>query len=350
MTQKGRAYKEAGVDVQAGNTFVEQIKSIISTTHTKGVIGDIGGFGGLFRPDISSMDEPILVSATDGVGTKLKLCFDFQRHSSIGIDLVAMSVNDVLVQGARPLFFLDYLATGKLDIEQGKDIVRGIAEGCKMSECALLGGETAEMPDFYAPGEYDLSGFCVGMVDHDKLIDGTSIRNGQKLIGLASSGLHSNGYTLVRKLLAQSGLGAGDTLPGTEESVADVLLEPTRIYARPVYNLMRDIQIRGMVHITGGGFYDNIPRILYSGLSADIDFGSWDIPPVFDWLRQEGNLEWQEMLQIFNCGIGLVLVVSPDASDDILSRLQGMDLPAWVIGEIKKSNKTAGDEQVRINF
>ncbi|MFP4168610.1 MAG: phosphoribosylformylglycinamidine cyclo-ligase [Desulfonatronovibrionaceae bacterium] len=351
MTQRDRAYKEAGVDIEAGNTFVRRIKPLVNATHTKGVMSDIGGFGGLFRPDISNMDMPVLVSATDGVGTKLKLCFEFNRHSSIGRDLVAMNVNDVLVQGGKPLFFLDYLAAGKLDPEIGEQIISGIAAGCKEAKCALLGGETAEMPDFYPPGEYDLSGFCVGIVDRDKIVDGTTIRSGHKLIGLGSSGLHSNGFSLVRKVLAASGLSGSDPFPGTDRTVADVLLEPTRIYVRPVQNLLRDMEIRGMVHVTGGGFYDNLPRILYQGLCADIDFGSWDIPPVFDWLRREAGLEWEEMLKIFNCGVGYILVVSEDECDDILPRLQGMDIPAWVIGRISRGKKNvSGEEQVRIGF
>ncbi len=349
MSQKDRAYKEAGVDIEAGNAFVRRIKSLVTSTHTKGVLTDIGGFGGLFRPNFSNMQEPVLVSATDGVGTKIKLCCQFGKHSGIGVDLVAMNVNDILVQGARPLFFLDYLASGELDADQGEEIVRGIAEGCKQSNCALLGGETAEMPDFYPPGEYDISGFCVGMVDYEKIIDGTNIREGYKIIGLASSGLHSNGYSLVRKLLSESGLGGDDILPGSGQTVADALLEPTRIYARYVHNLLRDLNIRGLVHVTGGGFYDNIPRILYPGLCAEIEFGAWDIPPVFHWVRNQGELDWEEMLQIFNCGIGFMLIVSADISDDVLSRLEGMHVPAWVIGKVVKSGKK-DKKQVRINF
>lgn len=351
MSQKDKAYKEAGVDIEAGNAFVQRIKSLVTSTHTKGVMSDIGGFGGLFRPDVSNMEMPVLVSATDGVGTKLKLCFEFGKHSSIGRDLVAMSVNDVLVQGAKPLFFLDYLASGKLDPETGEEVIRGIAAGCKESECALLGGETAEMPDFYPPGEYDLSGFCVGLVDRDKIVDGTTIRSGHKLIGLGSSGLHSNGYSLVRKLFADSGLSGEDTFPGTDRSVAEVLLEPTRIYVRPVLNLLRDMEIRGMVHVTGGGFYDNLPRILYPGLRADIEFGSWDIPPVFEWLRKEGDLSWEEMLKIFNCGVGFILVVSDEVCEDILPRLQGMDIPAWIIGKVSKAaKKISGEDQVQVKL
>ena len=338
MEQRHKAYKEAGVDIEAGNQFVSRIKSMVSETFTKGVITDIGGFGGLFKPDLHNMREPVLVSSTDGVGTKLKLAFMFDRHTTIGIDLVAMSVNDILVQGAKPLFFLDYFATGKLDQDRAQDALQGIVEGCKQSECALLGGETAEMPDFYAPGEYDLSGFCVGIVDNDRLVDGTAIRKGDKIIGLASSGVHSNGYSLVRKIYEKSGLHHTDLFPGTDKTVAEVLLEPTQIYVKPMMNLLRDLEIRGMVHVTGGGFYDNIPRILPETLQASIQFGTWDIPPVFTWLRKEGDLSWEEMLQIFNSGIGYILVVGPEAEEDVMSRLLALGQDAWVIGEIKDRN------------
>ncbi|MDD2219486.1 MAG: phosphoribosylformylglycinamidine cyclo-ligase [Desulfoplanes sp.] len=349
MEQRHKAYKAAGVDIKAGNQFVSRIKSMVSETFTKGVITDIGGFGGLFKPDLHDMHEPILVSSTDGVGTKLKLAFMFDRHTTIGIDLVAMSVNDILVQGAKPLFFLDYFATGKLDLNRAQEALQGIVEGCKQGECALLGGETAEMPDFYAPGEYDLSGFCVGIVDNDHLVDGTAIRKGDKIIGLASSGIHSNGYSLVRKIYQESGLKPTDLFPGTDKTVAEVLLEPTTIYVKPVMNLLRDLEIRGMIHVTGGGFYDNIPRVLPETLQASIQFGTWDIPAVFTWLRKQGNLSWEEMLQIFNSGIGYILVVSPETEQDVMSRLLALGQDAWVIGEIKDRNN--GDaEAVDILF
>ncbi|WP_462323481.1 phosphoribosylformylglycinamidine cyclo-ligase [Desulfoplanes sp.] len=338
MQQRDRAYKEAGVDIDAGNAFVSKIKTMVSGTFTKGVITDIGGFGGLFKPDLHNLREPVLVSSTDGVGTKLKMAFLCDRHTTIGIDLVAMSVNDILVQGAKPLFFLDYFATGKLDQQKAYDAVEGIAQGCKQAGCALLGGETAEMPDFYAPGEYDLSGFCVGIVDNDRIVDGSGIRKGDKIVGLASSGIHSNGYSLVRKIFKDSGLGAEDTFPGTEKSVAEVLLEPTKIYVSSVLNLLRDLEIRGMVHVTGGGFYDNIPRVLPAAFSASIRFGTWDIPPVFSWLRKQGNLSWEEMLQIFNSGIGYILVIGRDMEEDVMSRLQALGQDAWIIGEVRERN------------
>ena len=348
MTNRDRAYKEAGVDIQAGNQLVQNIKSIVASTFTKGVMTDIGGFGGLFRPDLNHLQDPVLVAATDGVGTKLKLAFTFDVHHTIGIDLVAMSVNDVVVQGAKPLFFLDYFATGKLEIEKTRRVIEGIAIGCKQAGCALLGGETAEMPDFYGPGEYDLSGFCVGIVDNNKIIDGAGIRTGDIIIGLASSGLHSNGYSLVRKILADSGLNGDDNFPGTEQTVKEVLLEPTRIYVPIVLNLLRDLEVKGLVHITGGGFYDNITRILPKGLKARIDFGRWEVLPIFHWLKNQASLSWEEMLQIFNCGIGFMVVVSAEIKEDVLSRLKALNCPAWEIGQIE--SRKEGEEAVQILF
>ena len=254
-TDRAKAYTEAGVDIQAGNDLVARIKHLVQRTHTKGVISDIGGFGGLFRPEIGNMSDPVLVSSTDGVGTKLKLAFAFNKHDTVGIDLVAMSVNDILVQGATPLFFLDYFATGKLDVDTAHTVISGVAEGCRQSACALLGGETAEMPDMYGDGEYDLAGFCVGIVDNAKLVDGSGIRVGDKIVGLASTGLHSNGFSLARKILDKSGLGPDDPFPGADgATVRDVLLAPTQIYVEVVRSLLRDLDVRGMAHITGGGF------------------------------------------------------------------------------------------------
>ncbi|HKK32873.1 MAG TPA: phosphoribosylformylglycinamidine cyclo-ligase [Desulfomicrobiaceae bacterium] len=346
MSERGKAYREAGVDIDAGNTFVSRIKAMVGSTFTKGVVTDIGGFGGLFKPDLSQMQEPVLVAATDGVGTKLKLAFLCDKHDTIGVDLVAMSVNDIIVQGARPLFFLDYFATGKLDTDKAAEVVQGVVSGCKESGCALLGGETAEMPDFYAPGEYDLSGFCVGMVDNSKVVDGSSIGVGDVVIGLASSGIHSNGYSLVRRLFEQSGLTAADPFPGEDRTVGEVLLEPTRIYVRPVLNLLRDLEIRGMVHVTGGGFYDNIVRVLPRGVTAEIRFGSWTVPQVFSWLKEQGELSWEEMLQIFNSGIGYILVVSKSQQEDVMNRLRGLGQDAWIIGEIRE--RRGNEEQVSI--
>jgi phosphoribosylformylglycinamidine cyclo-ligase len=336
MSDRDKAYREAGVDIEAGNAFVSRIKSMVASTFTKGVMSDIGGFGGMFKLDTTQYRDPVLVASTDGVGTKLKLAFEFDRHDTIGIDLVAMSVNDIIVQGAKPLFFLDYFATGKLDIGLGEKVLEGIVAGCKEAGCALIGGETAEMPDFYAPNEYDLSGFCVGVAENSKIVVGASTGAGDKIIGIASSGVHSNGYSLVRKIYADSGLSGGDTFPGTEESVADVLLKPTRIYVKFVLNLLKDLSVKAMVHITGGGFYDNIPRVLSRGVKAQIRFGSWTVPPVFTWLKMSRALSWPEMLQIFNCGIGYMLVVSDDHVEDVLSRAGAFDHQAWVIGEIRE--------------
>lgn len=351
---RARAYTEAGVDIARGNALVERIKAIVASTRSRGVISDVGGFGGLFKPDMAGMEQPVLVGATDGVGTKLKLAFAFNRHDTVGIDLVAMSVNDILVQGASPLFFLDYFACGRLDVDVAATVVSGVAEGCRQSSCALLGGETAEMPDMYPPGEYDLAGFCVGLVDNARLIDGAGIGVQDAIIGLASSGLHSNGYSLVRKLLEKSGLAPDEPFPGAGgQSVADVLLAPTTIYVEAVRPLLRDINIKGMAHITGGGFYDNIPRVLPAQVEARIEFGSWPVPPVFAWLKEAGALSWPEMLQIFNCGIGFVLVVPQESVEETINRVRAFDIGAWRIGSVqRRSGDGAGQpaEQVRVVF
>ncbi|MBU1002007.1 MAG: phosphoribosylformylglycinamidine cyclo-ligase [Proteobacteria bacterium] len=349
MTDRAKAYTAAGVDIHAGNAFVSRIKSMVASTFTGGVITDIGGFGGLFKLDTSTMEEPVLVAGTDGVGTKLNLAFEYDIHDTIGIDLVAMSVNDILVQGAKPLFFLDYFATGKLEGDRATQVLAGIVDGCKQSECALLGGETAEMPDFYKPGEYDLSGFCVGVVDNSRIVDGSAIRAGDAIVGLASSGVHSNGYSLVRKLAKEAGLAKDSPFPGTDKTASQVLLEPTRIYVKAVRALLREMDIHGMCHVTGGGFYDNIPRILPRGTKAEIDFGSWEMLPVFTWLMNQGKLTWPEMLQIFNCGIGYIVVVPQEQAEDVVSRVQSMGETAAIIGTVGllKDDET---EQVVINF
>ncbi len=346
---RSKAYTNAGVDINAGNEFVQRIKADVASTHNHSVLSDIGGFGGLYRPDLSGMEDPILIGATDGVGTKLKLAIEFNKHDTVGIDLVAMSVNDILVQGAKPLFFLDYYATSKLDIETAQQVVAGVAEGCRQSSCALLGGETAEMPDMYAKDDYDVAGFCVGLVDNAKLVDGSSISVNDVILGLPSTGVHSNGFSLVRKILAQSGLKKDDIFPGTDKTVAEVLLAPTKIYVESLRGIMRDLTIKGMVHITGGGFYDNIPRVLPSQVSAEIKFGSWEILPVFEWLKEEGNMGWDEMLQIFNCGIGYVIIVDRNTADDILNRFAAMNQKIWEIGVVKMLPKTE-TEQVTITF
>ncbi len=349
-SERSKAYTASGVNIEAGNALVSSIKDIVASTHTKGVLSAIGGFGGLFRPDISDMKSPVLVSSTDGVGTKLKLAFRFNRHNTVGIDLVAMSVNDILVQGALPLFFLDYFATGKLDVDVAKTVISGVAEGCRQAACTLLGGETAEMPDMYADGEYDLGGFAVGIVDSEKIIDGSDISINDAIIGISSTGIHSNGFSLVRKLLEKSGLKADDPFPGDEErTVADVLIAPTAIYVDVIKSLLRDTHIKGMAHITGGGFYDNIPRILPKQVEAHITFGSWSIPPVFTWLKNTGGLTWPEMCQIFNSGIGYILVVPRDQVSDTINRIQSFNYKAWEIGTIaKRTDDTA--EQIQIDF
>ena len=347
-SERSKAYADAGVDIHAGNALVSRIKKLAAGTYIHGVRSDIGGFGGLFRPDLSDMADPVLVSSTDGVGTKLKLAFSFNKHDTVGIDLVAMSVNDILVLGAKPLFFLDYFATGKLALDCAEAVVAGIAEGCRIAGCALLGGETAEMPDMYAEGEYDLAGFCVGIADNDKIIDGHTISVGDAVIGLASSGPHSNGYSLIRKILGASGLGADDILPGSDATVRETLLTPTRIYSDVVRSLLRDSEIKGMAHITGGGLYDNIPRVLPASVQAVIAFESWKMPPVFHWLKQTGKLTWPEMLQIFNCGIGYMLVVPAENAEDIVLRVRAMDIAAWLLGNI--APRKGNEEQVRIVF
>jgi phosphoribosylformylglycinamidine cyclo-ligase len=348
MADRSAAYKAAGVDIDAGNSLVSRIKSIVAGTYGKGVVSDIGGFGGLFKLDSGAYEEPVLVSSTDGVGTKLKLAHDFDQHDTIGIDLVAMCVNDILVQGAKPLFFLDYFATGKLSVDLAARVVTGIADGCKDAGCALLGGETAEMPGFYPDGMYDLAGFCVGIVDNAKIVDGSSIGVGDAIIGIESSGPHSNGYSLIRKILAESGLGPDDPMPHSGQTVAKSLLAPTRIYVKTVLNLLRDFEIKGMVHITGGGFYDNVNRILPKGVAAHIRFGSWAVPQVFGWLMEQGKLTWPEMLQIFNCGVGFMLVVAPEIASDVLERLKALHEYASVIGHIVI--RKDGTEQVEVAF
>jgi len=329
------SYKDAGVDIDAGNTFVKMIKPLVKGTSRPEVIADIGGFGGLFSLNSSKYKNPVLVSGTDGVGTKLKLAFLADRHDTIGIDLVAMCVNDIVVQGAEPLFFLDYLATSKLVPEKGAQIVKGIADGCIQAGCALIGGETAEMPGFYAGGDYDLAGFAVGVVERDRIIDGSSITVGNKLVGIASSGLHSNGYSLARKIILDvMGLGINDVVPGLDRTVADELLTPTRIYVKSILNLLRDFTINGIAHITGGGLLENVPRVLPHGCKAVIDRNSWQEPPVFDLLRQGGNVTESEMYRTFNCGIGMVLAVSDEEAEDVLIRLSGLNEQAQVIGEV----------------
>ena len=328
-------YKGAGVDIAAGNRFVDIIKPLVKSTSRPEVLTDIGGFGGLFSLNIHKYKSPVLVSSTDGVGTKLKLAFQLDRHDTVGIDLVAMCVNDIIVQGAEPLFFLDYLATGHLAPEKAAEVIKGIVDGCRQAGCALIGGETAELPGFYNDGEYDLAGFTVGVVDRDGIIDGSTIQVGEVVIGIASNGLHSNGYSLARRIVSERLGGCLDTVrPELQESLGEALLRPTRIYVKSIHNLLRDFEIQGMAHITGGGLLENIPRILPRHCKAVIQKDAWPKLPIFEILREAGQLEEQELYRTFNYGIGMVLVARKSLADDILSRLQGLKEHAFVIGEI----------------
>ena len=347
MDVKPATYKDSGVDIAAGNSFVNLIKPLVKATSRPEVLADIGGFGGLFSLNSSKYKNPVLVSGTDGVGTKLKIAFLADRHDTIGIDLVAMCVNDIIVQGAEPLFFLDYLATGKLLPEKGAEIVKGISDGCIQAGCALIGGETAEMPGFYAEGEYDVAGFAVGVVDRDNIIDGSCISVGNRLIGIGSSGLHSNGYSLARTLIFDHlGLSIHDEFPGAGASVADVLLTPTRIYVRSILNLLKDFSIKGIAHITGGGLLENVPRVLPKGCQAHIYTNSWEQPNLFTVLKNAGNVERDEMFRTFNMGIGMVLAVAEFQAEEIIDRLKGLGESAWLIGDVAMCG--AGDERVEL--
>jgi phosphoribosylformylglycinamidine cyclo-ligase len=338
-------YRDAGVDIDAGNALVERIKPLVRRSFRPEVMGGLGGFGALF--DLSGKyREPVLVSGTDGVGTKLKLAQQLGRHDTIGIDLVAMCVNDVLVQGAEPLFFLDYFATGKLDVDTAVAVVGGIARGCELSGCALIGGETAEMPDMYPPGEYDLAGFCVAGVEKSELLDGSRVRAGDVLLGIASSGPHSNGYSLVRRIYDRAGRPAELDLAGTP--LVDALMAPTALYVKPVLELLggaHGAAVHAMAHITGGGLTENIVRVVPDGLGVTVDVQAWPQPPVFDWLQREGAVPREEMWRTFNCGIGYVLVVAADAVAPVGTELERLGLAHWSIGTVM----SAGDgARVRI--
>lgn len=328
-------YADAGVDIDKANAFVEKIKKIAKSTRRPGAMGDIGGFGGMFALNLSSLKNPVLVSSTDGVGTKLKIAFMTGRHDTIGIDLVAMCVNDIAVQGARPLFFLDYLSMGKLDTEIAADVVKGIGEGCKQAGCALIGGETAEMPGFYNENEYDLAGFTVGIVSDDAIIDGSDIHVGDAVIGIAASGLHSNGYSLVRKICFEVlNLDINAHIDELGRTLADELLTPTRIYSETILHLTKMFPVHGLAHITGGGLSENLARILPRSCQAVIKKGSWEIPPVFTFLQQAGNIEQAEMTRTFNNGIGLVAVVPQEMADDAVESILALGEKPFIIGEI----------------
>lgn len=344
MTDKtSLSYKDAGVDIDAGNALVDRIKGVVKQTKRPEVMGGLGGFGALCALP-QKYREPILVSGTDGVGTKLRLAMDLKRHDTIGIDLVAMCVNDLVVQGAEPLFFLDYFATGKLDVDTAAQVITGIAEGCKQSGCSLVGGETAEMPGMYHGEDYDVAGFCVGVVEKAEIIDGTKVQAGDALLALASSGPHSNGYSLVRKILEFSQTDPlKTTLAG--KPLADHLLEPTRIYVKSLLQLIAQTEVHAIAHLTGGGFWENIPRVLPAGTQAVIDEKSWQWPAVFDWLQQAGNVSRHEMYRTFNCGVGMVIAVPAANAAQVLDLLSQLGETAWKLGEIQT---LAGEDRVII--
>ncbi|MEQ5768218.1 phosphoribosylformylglycinamidine cyclo-ligase [Halomonas sp. H33-56] len=341
------SYKDAGVDIDAGNALVDRIKGVAKRTTRPEVMGGLGGFGALCQLP-SGYREPVLVSGTDGVGTKLRLAMDLGRHDTIGIDLVAMCVNDLVVAGAEPLLFLDYYATGKLDVDIAADVVSGIGEGCERAGCALVGGETAEMPGMYEGSDYDLAGFCVGVVEKDEILDGTKVAAGDVLLGLSSSGPHSNGYSLIRKILEVADADLSTDIDG--QSLGDALMAPTRIYVKPLLELLRhdDYQVHALSHITGGGLLENLPRVLPEDLTAHVDTSLWQRPAVFDWLKQQGNVDEHEMHRVLNCGIGMVLVVSEDQADQIRAHLQAQGEGVHRIGHI--AARQGDEEQVQLEM
>lgn len=327
------SYRDSGVDIDEGDRLIKKIKPFAKQTQRPEVLTGIGGFGALFELS-KKFKNPVLVSGTDGVGTKLKLAFQLNQHNRIGIDLVAMCVNDILVQGAEPLFFLDYFACGQLNVETASDVVSGIAAGCEQAGCALIGGETAEMPGMYTAGEYDLAGFAVGAVEKEQIIDGSTIQAGDVVIGLASSGAHSNGYSLIRKIIERQNTDLASALTD-DLSIGDAVMAPTRIYVKSVLALIAQLPVKGIAHITGGGLVENVPRILPSEVTAVLDKACWDSPPLFDWLQRQGNVAESEMHRVFNCGIGMILIVAPKDVEQALSQLQLTGETAWQIGEIK---------------
>lgn len=338
------SYKDAGVDIDAGNALVNNIKSVVKKTTRKEVMGGLGGFGALCRIP-TNYKKPVLVSGTDGVGTKLRLAIDFKKHDTVGIDLVAMSVNDLIVQGAEPLFFLDYYATGKLNVDDATKVVTGIATGCEMSGCALIGGETAEMPGMYHGDDYDLAGFAVGVVEEDEIIDGSKVSVGDAIVAIGSSGPHSNGYSLIRKILEVSHADPMSKL-SDGRTLIDALLTPTRIYVKPILQLMKECQIHALAHITGGGFWENIPRVLPANTKAVCHSSSWQWPEVFTWLQKNGNVDTHEMYRTFNCGVGMVVALPKDQAQKAIEVLTACGEKAWVIGSIE--SQAQGEEQVEI--
>jgi phosphoribosylformylglycinamidine cyclo-ligase len=336
-------YRKAGVDIEAGNALVERIKPIAARTRIPGVMAGLGGFGSLFELPVGRYREPVLVAGTDGVGTKLKLAIETGRHGGVGIDLVAMCVNDIVVQGAEPLFFLDYYATGRLDVDVAASVIEGIGIGCERAGCALVGGETAEMPGMYEEGDYDLAGFCVGIVEKSAMLDGSGVRPGDRLIGLASSGPHSNGYSLIRKIIEKAGSGALDATCGSRR-LADALMEPTRIYVKSLLQLMRETEVHAFAHITGGGITENLPRVLPKGTAAVIDLDRFDRPEVFQWLKTQGHVADHEMLKTFNCGIGMIVAVPASCEAEAIRLLQVAGEVCFGIGEVIAAE---GDAHVR---
>ncbi|NGZ01490.1 MAG: phosphoribosylformylglycinamidine cyclo-ligase [Nitrospira sp. WS238] len=335
-------YRDAGVDIEAGDDFVDRIKPLVRSTFRSEVLTDLGGFGGLFGFQAAKYKDPVLVSGTDGVGTKLKIAFLMDKHDTVGIDLVAMCVNDIAVSGAEPLFFLDYFATGKLSVSKAQEVVSGIADGCRQAGCALIGGETAEMPSFYPDGEYDLAGFAVGAVDRAKIIDGRHIMPGDAIVGVASSGLHSNGYSLARRVLFdQAKLTVSSRLSELDETIGEVLLTPTRIYAKHILSLVEQCPIKGIAHVTGGGITENLPRVLPKGVRAKILRTSWSVPPIFTVISRLGKVDRNEMYRVFNMGIGLILIVPPASVSDVVDRAAMLGNRAWPIGEIVKATDEA---------
>ena len=337
---KRYSYKDAGVDVDKGDDFVRSIKSMVEGTFRSDVLTKLGGFAGCVSLNLQQYKKPVLVSSTDGVGTKLKIAFAMDRHDTVGIDLVAMCVNDIIVIGAKPLFLLDYLATSKLDPDSAKKVLEGIVKGCMEAECSLLGGETAEMPGFYKKGEYDLAGFVVGILDEDQMIDGSSIKVGDRLIGIASSGLHSNGFSLVRKvLLEHHKLDLRKRVAEIGETLGEALLRPTRIYVKTILDLLRNFSFHGMAHITGGGITGNLPRILPKGCKAVIRKGTWDMPPIFPFIQERGEISEDEMYKTFNNGLGMILAIPSQDSESVVARLQALGEKGFIIGEIVKADK-----------
>lgn len=339
------SYKEAGVDVTAGYKSVELMKSYVQSTYTQGVIGDLGGFGGLFAPNIANMKKPILVSGTDGVGTKLKLAFLMNKHDTIGQDCVAMCVNDIVCCGAKPLFFLDYMSLWKNIPEMVATIVKGVTDGCKLAGCALVGGETAEMPGLYAENEYDLAGFSVGIVDQEKMINPKSIEPGDIVIGLQSSGVHSNGFSLVRKIFNVNEENLKEYKPELGKTLGEALIEPTKIYVKPVLKLLEEVKVKGISHITGGGFYENMPRMLNESVALNIDKNSYEVPAIFKLIQKEGNIPERDMYNTFNMGIGMAIIVSKEEKERALEILKEAGETAYVIGEV-----IVGNKEININL